>query len=40
MTLKDWIAPARSALPLVDCQVDFAAPEGVLGRQGIDMRAA
>ena len=40
MTLKDWIAPARTALLLVDCQVDFAAPEGVLGRQGIDMRAA
>jgi ureidoacrylate peracid hydrolase len=40
VTLKDWIAPARTALLLVDCQVDFADPEGVLGRQGIDMRAA
>ena len=40
MTLKDWIAPARTALLLVDCQVDFAAPEGSLGRQGVDMHAA
>ena len=37
MTLKDWIAPARTALLLVDCQVDFADPEGVLGRQGIEV---
>ena len=40
MTLKDWIAPSRAALLLVDCQVDFAAPEGALGRQGVDMHAA
>ena len=40
MTLKDWIAPARTALLLVDCHVDFAAPEGSLGRQGVDMHAA
>jgi ureidoacrylate peracid hydrolase len=40
MNLKDWITPKRTALLLVDCQVDFAAPEGVLGRQGVDMRAA
>lgn len=40
MNLKDWIAPRRTALLLVDCQVDFAAPEGALGRQGVDMRAA
>jgi nicotinamidase-related amidase len=39
VNLKDWIAPGRTALLLVDCQVDFAAPEGALGRQGVDMHA-
>lgn len=37
--LKDWIAPARAALLLVDCQVDFASPDGVLAQQGFDMTA-
>jgi ureidoacrylate peracid hydrolase len=37
--LKDWIAPKRTALLLIDMQVDFAAPEGGLGKDGQDMRA-
>ena len=36
--LKDWLAPARTALLLVDMQVDFALPEGALGRSGTDLR--
>lgn len=39
MSLKDWIAPARTALLLIDMQVDFASPDGGLGRDGIDMTA-
>jgi ureidoacrylate peracid hydrolase len=37
MSLKAWIAPARTALLLVDMQVDFASPDGALGRGGADM---
>ena len=37
---KDWIAPARTALLLIDMQVDFARPQGAMARQGIDMTAA
>jgi len=38
MTLApDWIAPSRTALVIIDMQVDFAAPEGVIGRMGVDM---
>ncbi len=33
----DWIAPGRTALLIVDMQVDFAAPEGVIGRMGVDL---
>jgi len=40
MSLKDWIAPARTALLLVDMQVDFASPDGALGQNGADMTAA
>lgn len=40
MGLKDWIAPARTALLLVDMQVDFASPDGALGQVGMDMTAA
>ena len=40
MSLKDWIAPARTALLLMDMQVDFAAPDGALGQDGADMTAA
>jgi len=34
-----WIAPERTALVLIDMQVDFALPDGALGRQGFDMTA-
>lgn len=33
----DWIAPRRTALLIVDMQVDFASPEGALGRAGADL---
>lgn len=33
----DWIAPERTALVIIDMQVDFAAPEGVIGQMGVDM---
>ncbi|HUO03054.1 MAG TPA: cysteine hydrolase [Rhizomicrobium sp.] len=39
-SLKDWIAPSRTALLLVDCQVDFASPDGVMAKQGCDVTAA
>jgi nicotinamidase-related amidase len=35
--LPVWIAPQRTALLIVDMQVDFASPEGVLGRAGVDL---
>ena len=35
--LDAWIAPGRTALLIIDVQVDFASPEGVLGRAGVDM---
>jgi len=38
--LKDWIAPERTALLLVDCQVDFAAPEGAMAQIGHDVSEA
>ena len=37
---KEWIAPSRTALLLVDCQVDFASPDGVMARQGYDVTTA
>jgi len=37
--LKTWLAPSRTALVLIDMQVDFADPEGVLGKDGTDMTA-
>ena len=37
--LADWVAPARTALLIVDMQVDFASPDGVLGRAGVDLSA-
>ncbi len=40
MMLKDWINPTRTALLLVDMQVDFAAPDGVLGQAGTDLTMA
>jgi ureidoacrylate peracid hydrolase len=38
--LKDWIAPSRAALLLVDCQFDFASPDGLMARQGYDVTVA
>ena len=35
----DWIAPARTALLVVDMQADFGSPEGALGRAGVDLSA-
>ncbi|WP_374569780.1 cysteine hydrolase family protein [Phenylobacterium sp.] len=35
--LAGWIEPARTAVVVVDMQVDFAAPEGVLGAAGVDL---
>lgn len=34
-----WIAPERTALLIVDMQVDFAAPQGVIGQMGVDLSA-
>ena len=36
-TLADWIAPGRTAVVVVDIQVDFASPDGALGLAGLDM---
>ncbi|WP_425997601.1 cysteine hydrolase family protein [Caulobacter sp. DWR1-3-2b1] len=35
--LAAWIAPERTAVLVIDMQVDFASPEGVLGGYGVDM---
>ncbi len=35
----DWIAPNRTALVVIDCQVDFGAPDGEMARRGADMTA-
>ncbi len=32
--LPPMIEPARTALVIVDIQIDFAAPEGLLGQSG------
>ncbi len=37
--LEEWIHPARSALLIIDMQVDFASPEGLMGRLGADLSA-
>jgi ureidoacrylate peracid hydrolase len=36
----DWIAPARTALLLIDFQVDFASTEGKMAKLGADMGPA
>lgn len=38
--LAAMIDPARTALVVVDIQIDFAAPEGLLGRVGVDLSEA
>jgi ureidoacrylate peracid hydrolase len=35
----EWLDPARTALLVIDVQVDFALPGGVMGRKGMDMAA-
>lgn len=39
MTLQTWIEPGRTALVIVDMQVDFAAPEGLSAQWGMDLSA-
>jgi nicotinamidase-related amidase len=36
----DWIAPRRTALLVIDCQVDFGGTDGEMARRGTDMTAA
>jgi ureidoacrylate peracid hydrolase len=36
----EWVAPKRTALLLVDCQVDFGASEGEMARRGADIGPA
>jgi len=38
-TLSQQIDPARTALLIIDAQVDFIAPEGAMGRIGLDLAA-
>lgn len=35
----DWVAPARTAVVVIDCQVDFGSPDGEMARRGKDMAA-
>jgi ureidoacrylate peracid hydrolase len=35
----EWIDPKRTALLPIDMQVDFGAPDGMLGKLGLDMTA-
>jgi ureidoacrylate peracid hydrolase len=35
--LAVWIAPGRTALLVIDMQVDFASPEGAVGQWGVDL---
>jgi nicotinamidase-related amidase len=37
--LADWIAPERTAVLIIDMQVDFASPEGTCAKAGCDMSA-
>jgi ureidoacrylate peracid hydrolase len=39
MIARAWIAPQRTALVLIDCQVDFGSPDGEMARRGADMGA-
>jgi len=38
--LPEWIDPKRTALVPIDMQVDFGAPDGMLGKLGLDMTVA
>lgn len=35
----EWVAPARTALLIIDMQVDFGSPEGEMARRGADVTA-
>ena len=35
-----WIAPSRTALVLIDFQVDFALPDGQMAKEGADISSA
>jgi len=35
----EWIAPNRTALVIIDMQVDFGSPEGEMARRGADVSA-
>src|SRR3954468_15811197 len=35
----EWIAPRRTALVIIDMQVDFGSPEGEMARRGADVTA-
>lgn len=37
--IAEWLAPGRTALLIVDMQVDFAAAHGALGQAGVDLSA-
>lgn len=39
MIEREWIAPGRTALLLVDCQIDFASPDGAMAKAGHDLSA-
>ncbi|MGO3619563.1 cysteine hydrolase family protein [Pseudomonas helleri] len=36
-SLQEWLAPARTALCIIDPQVDFIAPHGLLANLGVDV---
>ncbi len=38
--LKDILVPSRTALLLIDVQVDFVSPDGVIGQAGVDIAPA
>jgi ureidoacrylate peracid hydrolase len=40
MIRPEWIAPARTALLLIDMQVDFGAPQGAMARRDADLTMA
>ena len=39
MNLEHWIAPDRTALVIIDMQVDFGSPEGLAAQWGLDLSA-
>jgi len=39
VNLEHWIAPDRTALVIIDMQVDFGSPEGLAAQWGLDLSA-